>query len=156
MSVEPVIIIAVSIILLTTMFSFYVLNRKRKAASAFVEKTTLQNIPTDGIEIPILQSYSGFKALAPITFNGNNLNPKLIFYADHFEYKVLFKKSAMYADVESIRSYSSRYFNTLQIKFHNNPVFFKAVFGNPEVLRCVVDFFTERGIYPDAKSRSFI
>jgi len=156
MHFEITIIIAISIIVVSTFLSFYILKRKREAAQTFIESALLENIPTNGVEIPILQAYSGFKAFAPITFNGNNFNPKLVLYSDHFEYQVLFKKCAFYSDIESIRNHKSRFFNTLQIKFNNSAIFYKAVFGNPEVLQKVVDFFAERGIYPDEKSHSYL
>ena len=148
-----VLIIIITVIIIGSLISFFILGRKRKAAQKIISFDLMQSISMNGLEIPILESFSGPKGLAPLAFGSNNLNPELVLYDDHFEYKTLFRKGAYYSDIESIRSYRSRYYNKLRFTFSNRLAYYTAVFGNAETMQTVLKFLEAKGIRTDEHSR---
>jgi len=153
MAIETLIISVVAVIIVGSAFSFFVLGRKRKATRKIISNDIVRSMSSDGVEIQILESFSGIKGLAPLAFGGNNLNPKLILYEDHLEYKVLVRKQAYYSDIENLWSLRSRYYNKLRFTFNNRSSYFTAVFGNEETLQTVLNFLNTKGVRPDEKSR---
>lgn len=153
MTLEAIIISIIAVIIISTATSIFIFGRKKIAAQRILAKDISLMMSNSGVDIPVLETYSGIKAFAPIVFGGNNLNPQFILFADHFAYKVLFRKSAQYSDIDSIRSYRSRYYNTLQIKLKNRITFLKIVFANEDTLQAVLDFLGMHGIRPDERSR---
>ena len=103
--------------------------------------------------MPLLEAHSGLKALAPVTFAHTNIGPKLVLYEDRFEYKVYFKRSALYSDIESVRVYRSRFFNRMTVKFVNFNLFVSMTLPDERTLEKILQFLAAKGIYPDAKSR---
>jgi hypothetical protein len=150
---EWIIITAICLILFSLVISFRILVRKRKAVAAAWEKSFPNTMPVEGVDMPVLESYSGLKALAPVTFAQNGIAPKLIFYEDRFEYRVYRKRSALYSEVESLRAYRSRFYNRLQFKFTNSDLFFMVVLTDESILQKIVDFLGVKGIFLDDKSR---
>ncbi|MCD6356835.1 MAG: hypothetical protein J7L66_06060 [Anaerolineaceae bacterium] len=148
-----IILIGIFLVLFSTSFAFRILARKRKAVATAAGLIFPKPLPFEGVEVPVLETHSGFKALAPVTFFQNNIRPKLVFYEDHFEYRVIFKRKAEYREVESLRSYRSRFYNKLTIKFSHSNMFLSVILTDEKTLRKVLRFLATKGIFPDEKSR---
>jgi hypothetical protein len=140
-------VIAAAIIGLGFLISMLILRRNQTAISEKISKIYPGAIPTEGIQIPVLRTYSGLKRLAPVTFIENKLAPCLVLFENHFEYQVLRKRSATYDQVEAVHSYASKYYNKLRIDFTHSGVFLMIVFANQETLFAVVDFLAKKGIH---------
>jgi len=153
MPIESIIITIITLIIISSAFTFVVLDRRRKVSRKIITADLTQAMSTEGLDIPILDAYAGLKGLAPIALANNNFRPKLILFDNHMEYRVLVRKRAYYSDIASIRSYRSRFYNKLRFTFNNKSNYFTAVFGNEETLQTVLNFLGERGIMPDEKSR---
>ena len=144
---EWIFVTAIIIIILSFIISGMILRRKRLAVSAPLERIIPGMIRTEGLDVPVLETYAGLKQLAPITFVQNNLNPNLILFDDHFEYKVLRRKSTRYSEIESVHSFMSRYTNKLRFNFMNTGMFLMVVFANAGTHASVVEFLASKGIY---------
>ncbi len=153
MTFEAIIITIIALIIISSAFSIFVFARKKKAVNKIISIDHAQVFPASGLDIPILVSYSGLKGLAPLTFGQNSLNPFLTLFGDQLAYKVLFRKSALYSEISSLRSFRSRYYNKLRFTFRDRPAFLTVVLGNEETLQAVLTFLAEKGIRPDDKSR---
>lgn len=129
-----VLVIATAVIGLGFLISMVILRRNRASVSDPISKINPNAIPTEGIRIPVLRTYSGLKRLAPITFIENKVSPRLVLFDDHFDYQVLRKRSARYDKVEAVHSYTSKYYNKLRIDFYQSGVFLMVVFANQETL----------------------
>lgn len=151
-SIETIMIFSFAIIIIASVLSIFIYLRKRKSVRSIIPQDLIQSNTSSGLNIPILASYSGLKALAPLTFGHNTLNPKLIFFSDHFDYMVIFRKSAYYSDIAFIRSFRSRHYNRLRFAFKHKAADFTAVFGNETTLLAVLALLGEHGITPDVKS----
>jgi len=153
MTVERIFILVIAVIMIGSAFSFIVFVRMKRAARKIGAEDLWHMSSVDGVDIPILESFSGLKWLVPLVFGRNHINPKLVLFPDHLDYKVLFRKSALYRDIASIRSFRSQFYNKVRFVFYDTPAFFTAVFGNEETLQAVLKFLAEKGILPDEKSR---
>jgi hypothetical protein len=142
-----VLIIATAIVGLGFLISMLILRRNRTAVSEIPFKINPKAIPTEGIRIPVLRTYSGLKRLAPVTFIENKIFPRLVLFDGHFDYQVLGKRSVRYDNIEAVHSYTSKYYNKLRFDFNHSGVFFMVVFANQETLYSVLDFLTNKGIY---------
>ena len=142
-----VLAIAAAIIGLGFLISMIILRRNRKAVSEIPSKINPDAIPTEGIRIPVLRTYSGLKRLAPVTFIENKISPRLVLFDDHFDYQVLHKRSVRYDKIEAVHSYTSKYYNKLRFDFTHSGVFFMVVFANKETLSSVLDFLKKKGVY---------
>lgn len=152
-SSEWILVSAITIILIGTLISLLILRRKTRATRTYLEQTPFSVFSEEGTPVPLLQSFSGLKWLAPLSFGGNNVNPLLVFYSDHFVYRAIVKRKAFYDDIKTIRSFHSPYYNTLRFVFDHRIVYFTAVFGNEQTLLAVLDLLAVKGIRPDKKSR---
>ena len=150
---EWIIVAAVTLIFISAFISFGVFGRKRRAVSDAMNMLIPRELPAEGVRTPLIASYSGPKALAPVTFSHNNMFPQMTLFEDQFDYKVILKRSAYYSDVESLRAYKSRFYNRLIFKFFNTNLFFIAVLPNEELLDKILAFLAEKGIFPDEGSR---
>jgi len=150
---ELIIAIALTVILTMTIISFRILGRRWKAVEKAVDMILPESMPAEGVEIPLVEAASGLKALAPVTFAHTNIGPKLILYENRFDYKVFFKRSALYSDIESLRVYRSRFFNRLTFKFFNSNLFVSFALPDEHILGRIVQFLSAKGVYPDEKSR---
>jgi hypothetical protein len=140
-------VIAAAIVGLGFLISMMILRRNRKAVMEIPSKINLKAIPTEGIRIAVLRTYSGLKRLAPVTFIENKISPRLVLFDDHFDYRVLRGRSVRYDTVEVVHSYTSKYYNKLRFDFTQSGVFFMVVFANQETLSSVLDFLKKKGVY---------
>lgn len=140
-------IIAIAIVLVGFLVSMVTLKKNRTAVGKATGKITPGTIPAEGIRIPILRTYFGLKRLAPVTFIENKFSPSLVLFNDHFEYRVLRRRSTGYDRIEAVFSYTSKYYNKLRINFTHSGAFFMVVFANQKALEEVLDFLKKKGIY---------
>lgn len=153
MSFNLIIPIAFIIILVSVLFSIHVYRRKRKAVSTAKELILPNQMPSKGVNVPVLEAFAGLKTFGPITFWHNNLCPALVLYEDHFEYQAFRMKSAQYSDIEMVRSFRSKYYNRMRIGFVNTDISFIVVFTDGEMMDRVLDFLEAKGIIPDIRDK---
>ena len=153
-SPEWIIFAAITIILISAFVSLRVFARKRKAVRSARDILLPNALPPEGVEIPLIAAYSGLKALAPVTFSQNNIYPRLILFEDHFDYKVILKKSAYYGDIEGLYSFRSRYYNKLRFHLYNSSLFFTAVLPDERMLEAVLSFLAAKGVHPQPGNRN--
>jgi len=139
-------IAALIIILIATTAAFFALSRKMRVVNKSKDFTIPVAIPTTGIEIPVLVTYSGPKGLALLNFSQNHINPRLVLYEDRMEYKVLARKAVNYSQIEYIRVLASPFFYRIQFAFYDRNTTFSPHLANREIVECLVDFFRARGI----------
>jgi len=140
---------AILIIFVSVFISVRMFRLKHQAVEKAKEMIIPAQMPTEGVNIPILEALSGPKAFGPVTLWQNSLNPMLVLYEDHFEYRAFRKKSALYRDIEMVRSFRSRYFNRIRISFINSGVYFTAVLTDSEILDKILDFLETKGVFPE-------
>jgi hypothetical protein len=153
MGFDVILIPVVALIIISTAVALFILMRKRKKVMQVLPTDLQQCVSPDGCSIPILTSFTGLKGLGTIAFGGNNLNPALILFSDHFMYRVLFRRKALYADIASLRVFRSQFYNRIQLIFKNKVLSFTAVFANEESMQSVIRFLMEKGIRADDRGR---
>jgi hypothetical protein len=146
-----ILIISSAVIGVGFVISMLILRKNRVSVGEKIYGINPKSISSEGLQIPVLRTYSGLKALYPVTFVENKISPHLILYSDHLAYRVLRKRSFRYDMIERVDSYSSKYYNKLNFSFSNSGVFFMAVFANQETHKSVLDFLAKKGIYPQNK-----
>jgi hypothetical protein len=143
-----ILVISAAVIGVGFMVSMFILRENRASVTEKIYEINAKSISSEGLQIPVLRTYSGLKALYPVTFVENKISPHLVLYKDHFAYRVLRKRNFRYDMIERVDSYSSKYYYKLNFSFSNSAVFFMAVFGNQETHKSVLDFLAKKGIYP--------
>jgi hypothetical protein len=146
-----ILIISAAVIGVSFMVSMLLLRKNKALVSEKISGINANSISSEGMQIPVLRTYSGLKVLYPVTFLENKISPRLILHSDHFEYRILRKRSSRYETIERVDSYTSKYYNKLTFRFTDSSVFFMAVFGNQETLTSVLDFLAKKGIYPQKR-----
>ena len=146
---DSIMAIAVVIIFVSILISIRMFRTKRKAVSKAKELIIPSQMPAEGVKIPVLETLMGPKAFGPITLWQNSINPLLVLYEDHFEFRAFRKKSALYSDIEMVRSFRSQFFNRMRISFKNSGVSFTAILPGSEILDKILDFLEVKGIIPE-------
>lgn len=142
-----------TIITICMIFIFLIPWKKQRAALLIIDSVIPNEIPAEGVQVPVLNAFAGFKGLAPITFSQNHINPKFILYENYFEYQVFLIKSAKYSEIESLRCYRGRFINKMLFKFSHSNVFYAIFLTDELVLERILVFLAAKGIFPDEGSR---
>lgn len=103
----------------------------------------LQIIPPEGIRIPITQSFSGYKPFAAFGLSHNNMNPLLILFDDHIEYRVILKNSKRFGDIEYIKPIMNR---QLRFVFYGSFLTLSVWLRNAEDRTTLLNFLSSRGV----------
>lgn len=149
MQSNVIIFFAIGVIVISLFFSVRTLRRKYKAVDRAKELIIPNQIPHEGVNVPILEGLAGYKPFGPVTFWQNNFAPRLVLFEDHIEYKVFRKRTARYSEIEKIHAVRSKFFNRLRFSFQHTDVSFTAVFTEKELLERVLDFLEMKGIFAE-------
>jgi len=145
-TVDSIMILAILIIFVSILISARAFRTKQKAVEKAKGMMIPSQMPTAGVHIPILEGLSGPKSFGPVTLWQNGLNPLLVLFEDHFEYRAFRKRTARYSDIEMVRCFRSRYFNRMRISFRDRGVSFTAILPDKEILDSILKFLEVKGI----------
>ena len=147
MQSNVIIFFAIGVIAIGVFFSVRTLRRKFKAVEGAKELIIPNQMPTEGVNIPILEALAGFKSFGPIIFWHNNIAPRLVLFEDHIEYQALRLKKARYYEIEEVHSIRGKFYNRMRINFKDTNVSFSAVFTDKELLERVLNFLETKGVF---------
>lgn len=150
--------IAIMVISVALVLVFRLTQRQRSLSERLSERSIveLQNLsspPPEGVDVPITMSFSGIKNLGLFGFSRNNLNPWLKLFDDRIEYRVMFKGTKRYPDIEKLSAIGS---SQLRFAFYGSIVTLLVWVANPADMPVLLQFFQSRGVALDAKARERI
>lgn len=138
--------VALGIIVFATSITFLVLFRKYKIVEQSSQLVIPDTLPAGGIEIPVLETYSGIKGMGALNIAQNNFNPMLVLYNSSMEYRVLKSRSVDYSQIMHVRCKSLLFFNWLQFTFHNSSLTFSAHIADQKTLQMIAGFLRSKDL----------
>ena len=138
--------IALAIIILGLFALIFFLRRQARIFRQSQDFTLPDNLPSTGVDIPVIGSYSGIKGSIYLTIGENTFNPKLILYDNSMEYRMLVLKRVDYSQIESVQEISFLFSHYLKISFYDQFFTFSVRLANQEIMHKIADFFHSRGI----------
>jgi len=145
-SIEIIIIIIIFFIILG--FLIKTLSAGRKTRQLLQKATVMipDSIPSDGVSVPVVESFIGLRGLDAWTFVQNSLNPKFTLFGEYLEYRVIIKRRLNLSDIEKIKGISRKYFNRMRFYFKNKGLTMTVHLFSRESYHVLEDFFKRRGI----------
>ena len=151
-AVEWVILIAVALVTLSIFLSVFLLGVKKRALERTMELTIPDDLPTAGVDIPVVEACAGIKGLGALTLAQNRLSPGFLLFEDHLEYKVFFRRSARYSDIEEVKGVSQRYFNRMRFIFRARTLTLTIFLFSMREYSVLADFLRRKGIAVQTKN----
>jgi hypothetical protein len=139
---EPV---AVSILVFCFVMLYIAFRRRFRVFSCSDELTIPDGI-TGAVEVPLLESYSGFRGWGLLSISDNSLYPKLVLYDHWMEYRVLATRNAEYSAIESVRGIKFLFLHIALFTFRDRSLTFSGRLANAETLAKLLDFFRKNGV----------
>jgi hypothetical protein len=118
----------------------------------------------DGVSIPLVAAFCGLRILPfPFALGGNNLNPKLLLYEEHLEYKSLFRtQTKTYQEIAEVDVYVNnlKVFSigttNIRLSFTGSVFTFMGNLNDLEKLKEVLFFLREKGCWLSDKAASLL
>ena len=146
---ELLIIIAILLLIIGVSGWYFAILRKRRKDKAVRKAIELKSYGTggpNGLVLPVLETLAGWKRLKLLTFAQNSFNPKFTLFPNEMRYKVFFKRSARYDQIETVEYVASHYFNKARFLFNHTSLTLSVVFTGGEPLQAVLVFLQEKGV----------
>ena len=103
-------------------------------------------LPEKGANIPIYATFTGHKKVPLWAVATNSLNPKLRFFEDEIELKVIKTHRRVWSDLESVDAVTMWKTNNLILNFAGTPWNFSANLILPSYLRETLRFLHSRNL----------
>ena len=141
---EPV---AVSILVFCFVMLYIVFRRRFRVFTRSAELTVPDVIAIgSAVEIPLLESYSGFRGWGLLSISHNSLYPTLILHDHWMEYRVLANRRADYSVIESVRRIKFLFLQVALFTFRDRSLTFSARVADAETLAKLLAFFRKNGV----------
>lgn len=112
-------------------------------------------LPEAGVKVPIFATFTGHKRVPFWAVASNSANPKLRFFDDGVELKVIRTHRRLWSDVELVDARSGR-FHLLTLKFRDTPWDFTATLVLPRYLREALRFLDAKELILSARAREIM
>jgi len=117
-----------------------------------MELTIPDDLPTAGVDIPVVEACAGIKGLGALTLAQNRLSPGFLLFEDHLEYKVFFRRRVRYSDIEEVKGVSQRYFNRMRFIFRSRALTLTIFLFSMREYSVLADFLRRKGIAVQTKN----
>lgn len=144
--VEWASIVAIGIVIFGAAFSVLISSRKIRRVQHAAELVIPDCLPRDGVDVPLLAAYAGWKTLGTLTFAENNIRPELHLFDDRLAYKVFRHRGASYSDIEFVKGISQRFFNRMRFGFRDCSLSFIVDLADELEYQAVEDFLRRKGV----------
>lgn len=138
--------LVITILLISAATAFYVIRKRVRAINEFSRLTIPEFLPTEGLNIPVMETCTGIKGTAVISILQNDFNPKLILYDTHMEFRVFALRSVDYSQIKSIREVPFFFIKYLQFIFNDRTFTLNVSLASRETSNQLADFFRRKGI----------
>lgn len=102
--------------------------------------------PPGGVEVPLLASFAVLRRVPLIALAHNSLNPKLVLFPGHLEYRVLRHTRRAYDEIGLIDARILPATSNIIIASRGSALAFSGNLGSVEALKRLVSLFKRRGI----------
>ena len=113
-------------------------------------------LPEAGMKVPIFATFTGHKRVPFWAAATNSANPKLRFFNDEVELKVIRTHRRAWRDVELVDARSGGNFNCLTLKFRDTPWDFTATLILPRYLREALRFLELKELVLTPRARAIM
>ena len=106
-----------------------------------------KTIPAQGIAVPVVATFTGFKPIPVLSLAHNSgLGSRLRLFEDKIEYFVLTNSTARLSDIEEVDVDETIATESAVISFRTSPFTFAANFYRKENLKAVLQYFKQRNV----------
>ena len=110
-------------------------------------------LPEKGVTVPIFASFTGHKKVPFWAVATNSAGPRLRFFGDEVELKVIKTHRRLWSDVTHVDAYCGWKTNNLTLDFAGTPWNFTANLVLPRYLREALMFLNAKGLVLSARAR---
>lgn len=140
---------AITLLVLIFVYIFY----KKKLDKINNEKLDFSK---DEVDVPLMASFSGLKNIPHLSLAENSLNPKLKFFKDHLEHRIISLGTKKYATIELVDITIAPFTKNLILIFKNDDATF---IGNLYGERNLIDtlrFLNKKGCKLSPKATAWL
>lgn len=113
-------------------------------------------LPESGVTVPIFATFTGHKKVPFWAAASNSANPKLRFFNDEIELKVMKTHRRLWRDVESVDAFCGWKTNNLTLDFADTAWNFTANLVLPRYLREALQFLEAKNLVLSARARQIL
>ncbi|MDK2980983.1 MAG: hypothetical protein PWQ55_1330 [Chloroflexota bacterium] len=143
-------VITILLIILAS-FALYLLRDKREGQKKKDEPKMPTPLPDGGMDLPVLEIYSGLRGLGSFTLLHNKKSPKLTLTADGLAYKVTRERLAAYDQIKFVRATNHPFYFKAHIIFKDRRQSLIAYLANAESLLALARFLEGKGVRVEMK-----
>jgi len=138
------IVITIILVILAS-FALYTLRDKREAKKKVEPKKPVM-LPDGGMDMPVLEIYSGLRGLGSFTLLHNKKTPKLTLTANTMIYRVRKERSVAYDQIQSVRATNHPFYFKAHFIFKDRSQSLIAYMANTETLLGMTRFLKAKGV----------